>query len=221
MKAMDIRGLFLENWPIKLASLLMAVALWFYVTSKGKTEVAFTVPLELRNIPQGLAVVGDVPSTIEVRVQGQERLLRDGNFGRRIAGTVDLSLSREGENTLRLSPDDIRRPSGTYVTHIAPIDIRVSLERNVRNSLRLLPVFTGGPAAKRRVESFSVNPPRITVEGPARFMKGLRALSTLPIDISDLSGRSTVKPRIDYQGRPVKILDPDITITIVVRKERQ
>src|SRR5574340_564346 len=134
---MDIRRLFLENWPIKLISLLLSVALWFYVTSKGKTEVSFTVPLELRNIPQGMAVVGGVPATLEVRVQGQERILRDGNVSRKIAGILDLSLARQGDNTLRLSPDDIRRPSGILVTHLSPYDIKVTLERLVRKSIRL------------------------------------------------------------------------------------
>ncbi|MDH4164367.1 MAG: CdaR family protein [Nitrospirota bacterium] len=220
MKSMDFRRLFLENWQTKLISLVLSVTLWFYVTSKGKTEISFTVPLELRNIPQGLAVVGDVPATLEVRVQGQERLLRDGNVGRKIAGTLDLSQAREGENTLRLSPDDIRRPSGMSVTHLAPYDIRVSLERLIKRSVRLRPVFTGEPAGNLRVVSFSVTPPRITVEGPVRAMKGLTALPTLPIDVSGLSGRTTVKPRIDYQGRPVKILDQDISVTLVVQKER-
>jgi len=74
---MDIRRLIAENWPTKLASLVLAVTLWFYVTSKGKTEVTLTVPLVLRNAPQGMAVVGDVPGKIVVRLQGQERAIRD------------------------------------------------------------------------------------------------------------------------------------------------
>ena len=33
----DYRSLFLENWGIKLFSLGLAITLWFYVTSKGRT----------------------------------------------------------------------------------------------------------------------------------------------------------------------------------------
>jgi YbbR domain-containing protein len=113
---MDIRKIFHENWPIKLASLVLAVTLWIYVTSKGKTEMSLTVPLELRNIPQDMAVVGDVPGTIEIRLQGQERALRDIAAGKKVVGIVDLGRGKEGENIIHLSPDDIRRPSGALVT---------------------------------------------------------------------------------------------------------
>lgn len=214
----DLRRLFTENWPIKLASLLLAVTLWFYVTSKGKTEVSLTVPLELRNIPAGMAVVGDVPGTLEVRIQGQERLLRDINISRKIIAAADLSVAHEGANILRISPDDIRRPSGVFITHLAPYDIRIMLERLVRKTIRLRPVLTGAPPA--RIASLSVTPPRITVEGPASAMKDLTSLPTLPIDASGMSGRVTVTPRIDYQGRQVKILDQDISVTIILYKER-
>lgn len=214
----QLRGLFIENWAIKLASLLLAVILWFYVTSKGKTEVSLTVPLELRNIPVGMAVVGDVPGTLEVRVQGQERLLRDMSISRKIVAAADLSLAHEGANVLRISPDDIRKPSGIAVTHLAPYDLKVSLERLVRKSIRLRPVISG--VAPGRVARTTVTPARITVEGPSSAMEQLTHLTTLPIDVSNIKDRVTVEPRIDYRGQPVKILDKDISVTVVLRKER-
>src|SRR5512142_3024993 len=107
---MNIRGLLLDNWGIKLLSLGLSLTLWFYVTSKGKTEITLTVPLELRNVPQNMAVVGDVTGSLEVRVQGQERALRDAAGGKRLVGVVDLATAKVGENTIRLSPDDIIRP---------------------------------------------------------------------------------------------------------------
>ena len=65
---MDYRKLLFDNWGIKLVSLGLSLTLWFYVTSKGKTEMTLTVPLELRNIPQGMTVVGDVAGSLEMRV---------------------------------------------------------------------------------------------------------------------------------------------------------
>lgn len=220
MTAADLRRLFMENWALKLISLLLSLSLWFYVTSKGRTEVSFTVPLELRNVPKGMAVVGDVPATVEIRVQGQERLLRDSSVAGKIAGMVDLSLARAGENTLRLSPDDIRRPSGISVVRMAPLDVIVRLERLVRRSVRLRPVIAGSPAAGLRITGMTIAPQKVTVEGPASAMEGLSVLSTLPINVSGIRDRLAVEPRIDYQGRPVKILERDISVTISVQKER-
>lgn len=217
---MDARRIFLENWPIKLASLMLAVTLWFYVTSRGKTEMSLTVPLELRNIPQNMAVVGDVPGSIEVRLQGQERALRDIASGKKVVGTIDLGRGKAGENLIRLSPDDIRKPSGVLVTRLVPFEITVKLDRLIRKTLRLRPVFTGRPAPGHRVADIVVSPLRVTLEGPAQTITQFTALQTMPIDLSGMRDRTTVEPRIDFRGQPVKVLEQDIGITITIRKER-
>jgi YbbR domain-containing protein len=217
---MDIRRIFLENWPIKLASLILAVTLWIYVTSKGKTEMSLTAPLELRNIPQGMVVVGEVPGSIELRLQGQERALRDIASGKKVVGTVDLGRAREGGNLIHLSPDDIRKPSGVLVTHLDPFEIAVQLDRLGQKSLRLKPVVTGRPAPGYRVKSVSVSPLRVTLEGPAGIIGSFAVLQTQPVDVSKMRESATVEARIDFQGKPVKVLEQDISITITLQKER-
>jgi YbbR domain-containing protein len=216
---MDIRRLIVENWPTKLASLVLAVTLWFYVTSKGKTEVSLTVPLELRNAPQGMAVVGNVPGKIEVRLQGQERALRDTATTRQVVGSLDLGTAREGDNRVRLSPDDIRRPAGVAVTYLAPSEIDVRLERVVQRTMRLQAAVQGRPAPGYRYRGATVNPSRLTLEGPSSVVRAFTILATQPIDIEGAKESLTVAPRIDYQGKPVKILEQDISVTIAVEKE--
>jgi YbbR domain-containing protein len=217
---MDARRIFLENWTIKLASLMLAVTLWFYVTSRGKTEMSLTVPLELRNVPQDMAVVGDVPGSLEVRLQGQERALRDIASEKKVVCTVDLARGKVGENIIHLSPDDIRKPSGVLVTHLAPFEITVKLDRLIRKSLRLKPVLTGRPAPGFRVANVAVSPLRVTLEGPAETIGQFTELQTLPIDVSGMREKTTMEPRIDFQGKPVKALEQDIGITITFHKER-
>jgi YbbR domain-containing protein len=217
---MDIRRLIAENWPIKLASFVLALTLWFYVTSKGKAEISLTVPLELRNAPQGMAVVGNVPGTIEVRLQGQERALRDTATAKQVVGSVDLGAAREGENRLHLSPDDIRKPAGVAVTYLAPAEIDVRLERVVQRSMRVQAVVQGRPAPGYRYMGATVKPYRLTLEGPSSVIRAFTTLQTQPIDIEGAKGPVTSEPRIDYQGKPVKILEQDITVTVIVEKER-
>ncbi len=216
---MDPKRILLENWPIKLASLVLAVTLWLYVTSKGKTELSLTVPLELRNVPQGMAVVGDIPASIEVRLQGQERALRDISSSKKVTGSVDLSKAREGENRIHLSPDDIRRPAGVSVTYLSPMEISVRLEQLLQRTFRLKAVLRGRPAPGYRVAGVTVTPPRITLEGPAGVIQSFDRLETMPIDITDLKEQTTLTPRIDYQGKTVRVLDPEISVTILIHKE--
>ena len=217
---MDVKRILFENWHIKLASLLLAVTLWFYVTAKGKTEITVTAPLELRNVPQGLAVVGDVVASVEVRLQGQERALRDLSGSRKVIGSVDLSGAREGGNRIGISPDDIRRPAGVAVAHLAPSEIDVKLEHLVRKTLRLQPVVQGKPAPGYRLSGVTIKPSRITLEGPAGVVSSFAGIQTLPIDISGKTGTFTIEPRIDYQGKAVRIIEQEILATIAIQREQ-
>ena len=216
---MNLRKLILENWSIKLLSLCLSLSLWFYVTSKGKTEITLTVPLELRNIPQNVAVVGDVTGSLEVRVQGQERALRDVASGKRVVGVLDLSQAKVGDNIVRLSPDDILRPSGVAVAYLSPSEVKVKLEPLVRRAIRIEPVLRGTPAAGFRVKKISTSPSRITVEGPASMMNRLNDLQTLPIDIQGARADVTVEPRIDYKGMQVKIIEKNISVRISLERK--
>lgn len=216
---MNLRKLILENWSIKLLSLCLSLSLWFYVTSKGKTEITLTVPLELRNIPQNVAVVGDVTGSLEVRVQGQERALRDVASGKRVVGVLDLSLAKVGENIVRLSPDNILRPSGVAVAYLSPSEVKVKLEPLVRRAIRIEPVLRGTPAAGFRVKKISTSPSLITVEGPASMMNRLKDLQTLPIDIQGARADVTVEPKIDYKGMQVKIIEKNISVRVSLERK--
>ena len=218
---MNLRRILFDNWGIKLISLLLAVTLWFYVTSKGKTEMTLTVPLQLRNIPQNMTVVGNVTGYIDVRVQGQERLLRDITSGKKVSGILDLSRTKPGENTVRISPDDIDRPSGVAVTYISPPDIKVKLEPLVRKTFRLRPLLHGAPAAGYRVAKITVTPPKIAIDGPTSAMAALDFLQTMPIDIQGAKADVTVEPKIDYQGQPVKLLEQNISVRIIIERTRK
>jgi YbbR domain-containing protein len=215
---MDYRKIFLENWGIKLTSLGLALALWFNITSKGKMEIALTVPLELKNIPAGMAVVGDIPGYLEVRLQGQERVLRDISTDKEVSGSLDLSLARSGENSVRVSPDDITRPSGIAVTHLSPYEIKIRLEPILRKTVRLSPVLHGIPANGYRVASTLARPARIVIEGPAGVVKPLTTLQTMPIDIAGAKNTITVEPKLDYAGKPIKLLDKDVSVRIVIER---
>jgi len=215
---MDFQKLLFENWSIKLLSLVFALALWLYVTSKGKTEMTLTVPLELRNIPQEMAVVGDVAASLEVRVQGQERVLRDITIGKKVFGVLDLSMTKIGENIVPLSPDDVRRPSGVTVMHMSLSEVRVMLEPLVRKNFKLKPLLRGVPATGFRVTKIVISPPKLTVEGPANVIKTLETLQTMPIDIQGASENMTIDPKIDYQGKSVKILEKGIAVRIIIER---
>ncbi len=215
---MELRAWIFNNWGLKLLSLGLSLTLWLYVTSTGKTELTLTVPVELRNIPAGMTVVGDVTGSLEARMQGQERVLRDGTVSKKVVALLDLSMTREGENVVRISPDDIKRPGGMLVTHLSQSEVKVRLERLVQRAFRLKPVLRGMPASGYRLAGTSVTPSRIVLEGPASVIKMISRVETMPIDIQKATQSMTVEPRIDYQGKPVKLMEKNIAVRVSIER---
>ena len=122
-----LRRYILSNWHLKLLSLLLAFVLWSGITGEPPAEVGFTVPLELQNIPEGLIVVGDVPSTVHVRLHGPGPLVR-----RLGASDVSVALNlaglARGEHSFQLEPRQVLLPYGVRVTRLSPSQVRLRLE---------------------------------------------------------------------------------------------
>ena len=85
-----MRELILNNFLIKNTFPFLCyspVVLW---TSKGKLEVNFNIPLELRKIPSSMVVVGDVTDYIDVRLKGRQSAIEGISSGQ-ISAHIDLS----------------------------------------------------------------------------------------------------------------------------------
>ncbi|MEK6583700.1 MAG: hypothetical protein AABY66_02485, partial [Nitrospirota bacterium] len=75
-----IKDLVFENLSLKIASLFFAGILWFYITPisiRDSVEVNYVLPLELKNIPENIMVVGKFDDRINVRLKGRQNILRD------------------------------------------------------------------------------------------------------------------------------------------------
>ncbi len=121
-----LKALLLDNYLIKIISLVFAVILWFYVNSRGGGEIEIAVPLELRNVPARLVVVGDRIDDVTVRIKGRERIL-EGITSRPPRAVLDLTDAREGNNVLFLNPSAIMVPANVQIVRISPRRISVHL----------------------------------------------------------------------------------------------
>src|SRR5262245_10508278 len=93
----DLRRLFLQNWFIKLSSLVMAVLLWVAVASRTSSEIGIEVPLEYRNIPAELEVAGQTTNIVEVRLRGASNIIKEISVND-VETTIDLTQSAPGES---------------------------------------------------------------------------------------------------------------------------
>jgi len=121
-----VRRLF-RHWELKLAAVLLSLALWLFVMTSEKAELVLSAPIEFDEIPAGLVVAGDRPESVDVQLHGLRAVL--ARLGRdEVRARVSLAGVRPGEVVVRLVPDQVAAPSGVTVLRVSPSRLRVTLE---------------------------------------------------------------------------------------------
>jgi len=216
-----LKKLFVENFLIKLFSLVFAVALWLHVVARGTAEVNFVVPLELRDIPQNMMVVGHAPGYVDVRLQGQEGMVKRLSV-RDISAFVSLSDTKAGELTFNLSPSNVTVPGTIKVAGISPAEVRLHLEKILRRELAVKPGVTGRPAPGYRVESVDVFPRAVTAQGPESSLRKLTDALIASVSVEGATGSfdklARVEPPAEYG---VKLEDNSVRITVTLSKTKK
>ena len=129
-----LKTLLLDNYLIKIVSLVFAVILWFYVNARGGAEIEIAVPLEVRNVPARLVVVGNMIDEVTVHIKGRERIL-ESITSSPPRGVLDLTDAREGNNVLFLNPSAITVPANVQIIRISPRRIPIQLgPRDAQNN---------------------------------------------------------------------------------------
>jgi YbbR domain-containing protein len=208
-----------ENLGLKLASFIFAIILWFFVMSRGKTEMSFQSPLEFRNIPKNLELVGETTKSVDVWIQGQESTLR-GLKGDDVKTAVDLAGAKEGEGIYYISPENVKVSFNLKVVRVNPSSIKVRLDRVITKTVELRPTIVGKPVQGYRVKKIEIHPPSITIEGLRREVDPLRFLRTEPIDITGNYEDFTQEGKVDASGKNIRIQEKgNVEIKVFITKE--
>ena len=71
----DFRNLLLRNLQLKVVSLTLAILLWIALNGEPKSEIGLKVPLEFRNSPKGVEVLGET-NTIDIRLSASSSIVK-------------------------------------------------------------------------------------------------------------------------------------------------
>lgn len=124
---MTWRGL-IDNLPIKLLALLLAVTLWLLAKGFTNVEMDIKVPVYLRNVPRGLVVRGRLPSSVQVSVAGSR--IRFVEFHpERLSLELDASNLGEGTATFGNMEKRLALPPEINVLRLYPSTVEVTLGR--------------------------------------------------------------------------------------------
>ena len=206
-----------RNRGLKLLALLLAVALWFAVGSEERTEITLNLSLELANLDAKMMVISEVPASLQVRVMGPGSVVRKLTQSR-LSYTIDLSGYQSGRHSFPLGPNSFAFPHGVTVTRIQPNPLTLTLAVTLTRTLPIKPVLEGRLPEGYEVVEVKTRPAQITVKGPSSELTALKFIPTLPIDLTTLTGSTTVATDVDFNKLHLTVKDQvsilaDLTIT--------
>jgi YbbR domain-containing protein len=167
---------------LKLVAVTLAAMLWLIVAGDHLVERSMRVPLEFRNIPNELEIVGDPPTTVDVRLRGSSAQLARLE-PREVVAVLDLTGARPGSRLFHLRNDEVRAPYGVEVSQVVPGTLALDLEKSGRRTVPVVPALDGEPAPGFVIGKVTSEPPMVEVAGPESRLKQLTGATTEPVTV--------------------------------------
>lgn len=168
-----IRSL-LTNLFTLLLALTLALIIW---TSAAQTEDPIRtrflqVPITYLGQPANSTLVrGNISNVVQVRIEGPDSLL-DELVPDDFTATVDLSQVTFGETT-RVPVDVVSSEAGVEISFVTPDEVEVLLEEEVTRNIPVELDIRGTPGRGHTQGEALIEPPEITVSGPASRVNAL------------------------------------------------
>lgn len=179
-----------KNPGLKIFSTICAIVLWSLVAYRVDTvNRTFTIPVEYRNVPEGLMLEDPQPQEIKVTLSGPERSFSfDNSF---LVASLDLGRIHNGNQSLPITEKDINIPKGLSVNSISPKDFSF---RALKTELTEVPVKvkTRGRLPKTlQLEEIKTSPSTVQLLIPQSKRGTITEVTTEPLDL-DLISQSTI-----------------------------
>lgn len=201
---------------LKTLAILLAALLWLTVSGEHVVERNLRVPLEFRNIPEALQIVGNAPDTVDVRLRGSSIVLSRLQPGE-IVAVVDLSTGRPGVRLFHIPSDEVRAPFGVEVAQVVPSTVSLTLEKSARRVVPVSPPIDGNPAPGFVVGRWTVDPPTVEIVGPESRVREVAEAATEPVSVQDARGRVRDNVTIGVLDSAVRLVQPqnaNVTVEI-------
>ena len=203
-----------ENIWLKIASLVLATALWIFVILSGRTEITMGVPVVYTGLNQQLDMM-DSPKKVNISIEGQGSLLKNIRRGE-IRAVIDLSGAKSGRSFYTLTKENFELPKTLLLTNIDPETVSVTIESELKKSIPVKPVIVGRPEKGFTIFDIKVVPENIVIEGPKSLIMKLYSVKTEPIDINGLNTDLQFKANLDLENSTIrkKINKVEVNITV-------
>jgi len=214
---------FTVNLALKIWSILIALFLWFHVTTEEVVEEPFLIPLETQGLPETLVLLNPPPEYVQVKIKGRGKQILRLKLTRGLVAILDLSRARKGEVDFKISPDMIALPTWTTATVsqiVEPKGVNLDFDREATQSIQVLASTAGYPKQGYILAgNLVVEPTEVSLRGGRSRVKEIERVETEPIDISGLAKTFTTRVRIvPPEGMGFSCQPESVSVTVPIEE---
>jgi YbbR domain-containing protein len=208
--------IFIDDLPIKVLSMVLAVTLFVLVRNdKDATSGAYVKVIY--TLPEDRVLVSDPVPEIKVSVRGPWTKLQ--HLDRTLEPIhLDLTNVHPPDGNVRIDEDSIKVPTGVRVSSIVPSEVHVEFEPRISREVPVQPILEGQPAEGYRVARVTAEPAKVRVDGAKSAVTGIERVPTRPLKITD--ARGPVKGDVALEAPPAHARFSDVS-TVSVRVDVQ
>ena len=174
---------------LKMLAIALASLLWLTVAGEHVVERSLRVPLEFRNIPEALEIVGNAPDTVDVRLRGSSALLSRLQPGE-IVAVLDLGTARDrARGSSTSAPTKCARRSASRWRRSCRRRWRSSSRSRRGGAVPVVPAIEGDPAPGFVVGRMTADPATVEIVGPDSRVRQVAEATTEPVSVKDAKTR--------------------------------
>lgn len=212
-----VREAFVENYPIKLAALVLAIAVFILVHSDDDVEISVYVDVAY-HVPDEKVLVSEPVDRVRLTVSGSRRRIQQ--FDERAMERVVVRQEEGQSGEFSFSADMFDVPEGLRVVGVTPPSTSLHFEARDRKEVPIEVTTLGEVAEGHVVESVKPDPPRAEVVGAESELAAVTALQTRDIGLDGraASFEDTV-PLIEPEGNVEVAGDPFVRVAVAIGEE--
>lgn len=187
---------FTENASLKIASLLIAMALFAITRGAGTVQRTLELGVLARLPPPGArrVLLTDLPDKIRVTVRGSPALV--ANLRADALGPVQVDLSDGRSPSVRFDGALFQLPAGVTLQQVQPSSLQLSWDSFSQREVAVTPQLRGAPSVGTRLAGEpSVTPAVVQLSGASLYVEAVSSVRTEEIDITGL-GAGTHERRV-------------------------
>ncbi len=212
-----------NNIALKIAAVVLALALWAFAKGEQRGDRLMSVPLVVRNLPEGVTTVERVPETLDVVLSGANKELVSLTLWGDVYAFVDMTDAHPGRSLrVSLSPANVVLPRNADVLALEvrnPKSLDLDIDRLITRRMKVDPVTEGELAEGFFILGHAICvPDSVTIHGPASVVDFLESIRTESLDIAGRRARVEASRSIVFDG-PWSLQSVPRDVRVVVEVE--